>query len=131
MVDKVADFIVNRQAALGITNRELADSVGYHHPNMITMIRRGKTKLPVDKVQQFADALGVDPIWFLRRVLQEYMPETLTVIEQCAGPLTTNNERCVLEVWRHATHGSDPELSVDLRKGFASVLRIGRSTVFR
>lgn len=127
MVEKVADFIVRRQAEVDVTNRELADAIGYHNPNVITMIRKGRTKLPIDKVKQFAAALGVDPVWLLRRVMHEYMPETLKVVEQCIGPLTTNNERCVLEVWRHATGESDPEIDDDLRKGFSQVLKLGMS----
>ncbi|MGM0695133.1 MAG: helix-turn-helix domain-containing protein [Pseudomonadota bacterium] len=128
MVEKVADFIVRRQAEIDVTNRELADAVGYHNPNVITMIRKGRTKLPVDKVQQFATALGVDPVWLLRHVMQEYMPETLKVVEQCIGPLTTNNERCVLEVWRHATDGNDPEIRSELRKGIVQILKLGSSS---
>lgn len=129
MVNNIADFIVKRQSELGMTNREIADAVGYHHPNMITMIRKGKTRLPIDKVQRFAAALGVDPVWLLRSVLKEYTPETLVVIEQCLGPLTTNNERCVLEVWRHATERADPLISNELQEGFLDILRLGRSVV--
>lgn len=127
MVEKIADFIVRRQAEFDIMNRELADAVGYHNQNVITMIRKGRTKHPVDKVDGFATALGVDPVWLLRRVMQKYIPETLKVVEQCFGPLTTNNERCVLEIWRHATGGKDPEIGDDLRKGFSQFLKLGMS----
>ncbi|XKH61352.1 helix-turn-helix domain-containing protein [Halomonas sediminis] len=127
MAERVADFVVRRQAELGMTNRELAGEINYHNPNIITMIRKGRTRLPVDKVELFANALGVDPVWLLRLVMQEYIPETLKVVEQCFGPLATSNERCVLEVWRHSTEGSDPEVGDDLRKGFAQILKLGRS----
>lgn len=128
MVEKIADFIVRRQAECYVTNRELADAIGYHSPSVITMIRKGRTKLPVDKVEQFAAALSVDTVCLLRRVMHEYMPEQLEVIEQCLGALVTNSERCVLEVWRHATDGNDPEVSDDLQKGISHLLRLSRST---
>ena len=123
----VADFIVKRQRELGIANRELATAAGYESYNVITMIRKGRTRLPLDKVHRFAEVLQVDPAWLFRLALKEYMPETLSVIETCLGPLVTNNERCLLEVWRHATRRSDPELSAELREGFMKILKLGIS----
>ncbi|WP_254275401.1 helix-turn-helix transcriptional regulator [Halomonas sp. 3H] len=122
----VSEFIVERQAELGVANRDLAEAAGYHNQNVITMIRRGKTKLPLDKVEPFARVLRVDSAWLFRLAMSEYMPETLRMIEQCCGPMTTNNERCMLEVWRHANNQADPEVGDDIRKGFEYIVRFGR-----
>lgn len=129
MAMSVSEFIVERQAELGIANRDLAEAAGYHNQNVITMIRRGKTKLPLDKVEPFARVLRVDSAWLFRLAMSEYMPETLKVIEQCCGPMTTNNERCMLEVWRYSTDGCDPEISNDMRMGIASLVRLARCSV--
>lgn len=126
MTRKVSDFIVCRQRELGVPNRELADAAGYQNHNVITMIRKGRTKLPLDKVGPFAEVLCVDPVWLCRLAMSDYMPETLSVIEQCLGPMLTNNEKCILEIWRHATGNSDPEFSDELRNGVVHLLKLSR-----
>lgn len=120
----VSDFVVNRQKELGLANADLANALGYSNHNVITMIRRGKTKLPLDKVQPLANVLDVDVAWLFRLVMSEYVPDSLASIEQCLGTFTSQNERNLLEVWRHATNRSDPEISDDLSRGIMSVMRL-------
>lgn len=123
---KVAEFIASRQLLMGMTNKDVAEEVGYANPNVISMIKKGQTKLPVEKVAKMAEALGADPAKLLRMALKEYMPETLKVMEACMGNIVTQNEMAMIEIWRDATNGEDPEIPAEavygLRQGFVTIM---------
>lgn len=114
---KVADLIVERQLDLDLTNQDIATRIGYANPNVISMIKKGRTKLPVDKVIKMADALGVDRARLMRLVMTEYMPDAYEAIVKCIGEPITQNERVVLEVWRDSTNGKDPAIPENAIKG--------------
>lgn len=60
---------------------EIAKEIGYPNPNVITMFKQGRTKVPVTKVPELAKALEMDPILLMKIVMTEYSPETWKVIE--------------------------------------------------
>ncbi|MCE8526988.1 helix-turn-helix transcriptional regulator [Ruegeria pomeroyi] len=64
----------------GKTQREIANEAGYSNSNIISMMKNGITKIPVEKIPALAAATGVEPAPFIRLALQEYMPETWKVI---------------------------------------------------
>jgi plasmid maintenance system antidote protein VapI len=64
------------------TQREIALEIGYERPNIITMFKQGRTKVPIEVVPRLAKALDEDPAFLLRMALREYMPEVLKVIEE-------------------------------------------------
>lgn len=123
---KVAEFIANRQLAMGMTNVEVAELVGYKNPNVISMIKKGNTKLPMEKVGLMAEALGTDPAKLLRMVMSEYSPDLLRVIEAALGNVVTQNEMALIEIWRDATHNEDPVIPSEavkgLHQGFVSMM---------
>ncbi len=61
---------------------QIAEEVGFAKPNIISMIRKGNTKLPTGKVRKMALALEVDPVFMLQMVMMEYDPETWEVIQE-------------------------------------------------
>lgn len=113
----VSDFIVKRQKELGLSNATLANALGYDNHNVISMIRKGRARVPLHQVMALASVLQVDSIWFFKLVMSEYKPDALEAIEQCFGGLVTQNEWRLLAVWRANTHDSDPELTEELQKG--------------
>lgn len=123
---KVADLITERQLDLDLTNQDIANRIGYANPNVISMIKKGRTKLPIDKVVLMADALGVDRAHMMRMALNEYMPDTYKAIVKCIGDPITKNERVLLEVWRDATDNNDPAIPehaiTGLHQGFATLV---------
>lgn len=64
----------------GKTQREIALEVGYDKPNVLSMMKKGTTKIPVEKVPALARATGVDPAQMLRIVMTEYNPDVWAVI---------------------------------------------------
>jgi len=102
----VKDYLAAAIEASGLKQNEIASKVGYSAPNIITMMKQGKTKLPPNKVPAFAEALGVDKLHFLKLVMQEYQPETWAVIEECAGEhLVTADEITLLQIIRDQADG--------------------------
>lgn len=104
----VAQYLEQQINLCDKSQKQIADETGYEKPNIITMFKQGKTKLPVNKVPAFAKALGVDPIHLLRVVMGEYMPDTWEVLDQMIGDtLISRDEAIVLTVVRETAGGYD------------------------
>jgi transcriptional regulator with XRE-family HTH domain len=76
----VADYFEMAIRLSGKSQREIAKAAGYSKPNIISMMKTGQTKIPVEKIPALAAAMGIETAPFLRLALQEYMPETWNVI---------------------------------------------------
>lgn len=105
----LADLIDNSP----LTQREIAQEVGYTNPNIITMFKQGITKVPVEKVPAFAEALGADPKYLLRLALSHYSPELLATIEQTLTDVVTANEREILDLFRDESSNTNPPLRTE------------------
>ncbi len=104
----VAEFVAKQIDACGKSQRDIATEIGYENANVITMFKQGLTKVPLTKVGPFARALGVDPVFFLRLVMNEYAPETWTAIESILNDaMLTGNERELINGYRRVTEGTD------------------------
>ena len=120
----VAEYLHQLIKLSGKRQKEISDAVGYTNPNVVTMIKQGKTKLPINKVPAFAKVLNVDPVHLLRLTINEYMPQTWAAIEQVLGrTLLTDNERRMVEVVRKATGGKDVQLDRDQERAIAQIAR--------
>ena len=81
----VAKYIEQQLALCDRPQKDVAKDCGYENANVITMFKSGTTKVPLAKVPLLAKALGVDVIYMFRLVMQEYQPESWTVIESIFG----------------------------------------------
>jgi hypothetical protein len=101
-------LIADRQSEIGITDEQLALAVGFDQASIVTMIKSGKVKLPVDKIAAFAAALTLDPAHLLRIYLLETSPATLAAVEALLSQvLLTSNERQLIENYRYLAKGRD------------------------
>ena len=105
------------------SQRQIAEECGYPNPNIISMFKKGHTKVPVEKVPAMAKALGVDPADMLRRAMRETMPAVLQTVEDVIGDLMTVNERKILETIRGASKESDPKLDKETEKGLKALFK--------
>ncbi len=96
----VANFVRQQIVLLGKSQVEIAQQVGFDKPNVITMIKQGRTKLPMTKVTKMAEALETDPVYLLKLCMQTYQPENWEVIEPLLEHALTNDERTLLYAWR-------------------------------
>ncbi|NNU43578.1 hypothetical protein [Ramlibacter montanisoli] len=87
MKENLATLLTTQQAALKLTDKELAEALGYSNERLIAMIKAGTMNLPVNKVPALAKALQLDSFELLRTVLSETAPELWNAIESIAVPL--------------------------------------------
>lgn len=83
----VAEYLADQIEQSPKSQLEIAEEAGFETPNIITMFKQGKTKIPLIRVGPLAIALGINPRHLLRRVLEEYMPETWHAVEESLGHL--------------------------------------------
>ena len=74
------------------TQTEIAGVAGFVNPNMVTMIKKGATKLPIDRVPALAKALECDPALLLRLALEQSEGSTAasSIFEIIGQPITRN-----------------------------------------
>lgn len=51
---------------------EIAGEAGFTNPNMISMIKSGATRIPLDRVPALAESLDVDPARLLQLALEQW-----------------------------------------------------------
>ena len=92
---------------------EIASEAGFINTNMLSMIKSGKTKLPLDRVPALAKALSCDPTrLFQLAIAQSGNETTLGAVKEIFGTVVTRNEILWLEAIRDASEKSDPTLTV-------------------
>lgn len=104
----VADFVSQQIEISGKMQKSIAEELGYDKPNMITMIKQGKTPLPFNKVGPLAKSLNIDPFHLLRLTMMEYQPHTWEAVEALIGQQTiSKSEMEILELVREVSKGHD------------------------
>lgn len=99
----VAEFITWQIKLCGKSQVEIAKETGFPKPNVLSMIKSGATKVPLEKIGKLAKALEIDPLHLFQMVMSEYFPTTWDEIEGMVGqPVLTHNERELLELIRSA-----------------------------
>ena len=92
------------------SQKEIAEEMGYEKPNMLSMIKKGDAKLPLDKVPLLAKAVDVDPAFLFRLALEQYWPEEQGAIASIIGEVVSANERALIRKIRTWTKNTDPVL---------------------
>lgn len=112
----VAEYIDRQIDLCGKKQIDIAQQAGFDKPNMVTMIKQGKTKLPLEKIGRMAKALEVDPLHLFTLTMQEYQPDTWAEIQKLFGqPVMTVNELEILEVIR-SSKVENPRLRTDAER---------------
>ncbi|MBK9445778.1 MAG: XRE family transcriptional regulator [Betaproteobacteria bacterium] len=88
----VAEYLSKQIDLSSKLQAEIAREVGFDNPNVLTMLKQGKTKIPLNRVGSLAQALGINPRHLMRMVLEEYMPETWNAVEESLGHLLLSPE---------------------------------------
>jgi transcriptional regulator with XRE-family HTH domain len=105
------------------TQAQIAEEAGFRNPNMLTMIKQGSTKLPLDRVPDLATALDTDRALLLRLALEQAEGNTAAAaIYDIIGEPITENERAWLAEIRDASGDTDPRLTSRAKAAIRSVL---------
>lgn len=114
-----AAIFVRRQTELlshRKTQKVIAHEAGFVNPNLISMIKNGATKIPLDRVPALARALETDPAYLMRISLEQAIGPTASVaVLEVFGTSTTVNERAWLDEIRDASDQTDPKLTARSR----------------
>ena len=118
-------FIEESITAKSVSAEAVSEALGCK-PSLVHMFLSGSTRIPVSTVSSLAALLHLDPASLLRRLLWEYMPETLAVIENVAGEalLLTHNERELIRSYRSAVSSDDRVAVVSCARDIIAVLMI-------
>lgn len=104
------------------TQAEIASKAGFVNTNMMSMIKNGTTKLPLDRVIPLAAALEADPAYLLLLALDQMMGSTEAhAILEVMNTAVTQNEMGWVVAIREASDVSDPPLT---RRGRAAIFGV-------
>lgn len=81
---RLASFVAKRIKDLaGVrSQREIARIAGFTQPNMISMIKTGEAKLPLERVEKLAVALDCDPRQLAQLALEQFHgPDVLRLLQ--------------------------------------------------
>jgi hypothetical protein len=101
----VAEFVTARIREVGKRQNQIAREAGFPSPNVLTMIKRGQTKLPLARVGALARALETDPLLLMKMRLAEYQPETWSAVAPFFEEAFTTDEVQIVKVLRRAVGG--------------------------
>ena len=67
----IGERIKARRVSLGLTQRELAEKMGYKNHSVIARVEAGKVDLPQSRLDQFAEVLGLTHGYLLGLVSED------------------------------------------------------------
>ena len=76
----VAKILRDAIQASELTQREIAARAGFKHSNIISMLKSGETRIPLDRIPALAAVLGLDQQMLLLAALEEYNPSVYEVL---------------------------------------------------
>lgn len=106
----VAGYLQAQIDICGKSQIAIAEECGFPRANFISMLKLGKSKVPIAKIYLLAKSIGVDPSFLFRKVMGEYYPDLLTVTEECMGRMVSENEYAIIEEIRKV-NPSDPKMN--------------------
>jgi hypothetical protein len=116
-----AEFLTRAIEDSGATHTEIADRAGFGAPNVISMMRLGRMKVPLDRIPDIADACGADDRHFLRIAMAEYHPEVWNVLRASFGDVLTRSEQDLIAIFRVLNQDGDIEIDLELSDALASL----------
>lgn len=91
---------------------DIAEESGFASVSLLSKIREGGIKVPLDRVPGLARALECNPRMLFLLALGQYLDEeALATIRQIIGPSLSQNEVAWLEALRRASDDADPPLT--------------------
>lgn len=102
---ELSGFISSLIDGSGKSRKEIATQAGLGKANMISMLKKGGTKLPLARIKNFAKAVNTDPVQLAHMCLREYHPDVWEVITSLLEPVMTLDEIRMIKAFRAAVGG--------------------------
>lgn len=104
------------------TQAEIATEAGFQNANMLSILKAGKSKIPLYRVPSLAKALEADPGYVMRLALDQAVGVTAAkAITDIFGAPVSVNERGWLDEIRAASDNSDPRLTARSRASLRGI----------
>lgn len=98
------------------SQRQIGLEAGFVNSTMVSNLKAGQNKIPIDRVPALAQALETDPKRLMLLALEQSVGQTATnAISDTFGHGITANERDWVEEIRDASDRSDPRLTTRTR----------------
>ncbi|AZO05596.1 helix-turn-helix transcriptional regulator [Mesorhizobium sp. M2A.F.Ca.ET.043.02.1.1] len=98
------------------SQRDIAREIGFTNDNVVSMMKSGRTKVPLDRVVSIAKALEVEPRpLFVLALTQDGNENDRAAFQEMVGEFT-ENELEIIAAIRKFSNGTDPKLSVTSKK---------------
>ena len=118
----VAEFVAEQLQKSTRTIDEVAEQAGMP-PKVISMISAGQSKLPINQVDALAKALGVETVYLLRLVLEDYLPDSWSIVQDKLQELAiTPYEQEVIDGYRRLSQGRDIGVLMFPAHGYVEVV---------
>jgi ribosome-binding protein aMBF1 (putative translation factor) len=79
-LSKPAEIIAQARQELGLNQSELARRLQYSNVNFISMLEAERSKVPLERAVDIAEALEIDARWFVEKVMRDRYPNISEVI---------------------------------------------------
>lgn len=115
--DLVRDWIESHPSK---NQDEIAIETGFTRSNVLTMIKQGRTKMPLDKIEAFANACDRDPAVLLRTALMEYQPELARLIGRIHGIPMIEQGQEIMDIFTTAMTNVAAEVQAEYKNAASS-----------
>lgn len=96
------------------TQRAIARDAGFTSANILSMMKSGESKVPINRIPKLSAALDICPEEFIETALREYHPELHAVLSDYYGIGLSQTERLMLDVLDEANRITSISLDQDL-----------------
>lgn len=107
-----------------LTQREIADRVGFKSANIISMMKKGETRVPLERVPALAATLGIDERQFLMVAIEEYHPGVHEVLLDVFGLPLSDAELGIVTMFRMAGMRGEIEVAGPFRATLEGILAL-------
>jgi DNA-binding Xre family transcriptional regulator len=99
----------------------MAAEAGFRQPNVLSMIKTGAAKIPLERVPALAKALECDPASLFVMAVEQQDNALAGTLEEIYGTHVTQNEIAWLKAIREASDHCDPTLTTRALKAIRGV----------
>jgi transcriptional regulator with XRE-family HTH domain len=126
-ISPTAEFLKKALDQAPLTQREVAERAGFQRPNILSMMKNGETKVPLNRIPELARACEVKPSTFIRVAMKEYHPEVWAILEDIFDGCLTPAEEEMMMLFRIANVEGDVQMTETLSSALLAVLELGRA----
>jgi transcriptional regulator with XRE-family HTH domain len=77
---EAGQWLKRLREAKGVSQRDLAETVGIEYYTFISQVESGRGRIPPDRFRDWASALGVPPREFVTKLMRYYDPVTYRIL---------------------------------------------------